>query len=219
MRYAQIDKLRQTYPVATMCRALDVSESGFHAWRNRLPSARAAAEVRLSAEIQAAHRRTRETYGPERLQAELADHGVTVGVHRIKRLRKVLGLHCRQRRKFVVATDSAHGLPLAPNLLNRDFAAATPNTAWVTDITYIETAEGWLNLAGVKDVFNGGWWAMRWPSTGDRLGHAGAVSRRGRQAASAGPHSSLGSRQPVLLPGVPGFAQAVWYAVLNEPQG
>lgn len=155
MKYAQIDQLRQEHPVSAMCRALDVSESGYHAWRKRPPSARAVAEERLSAEIQAAHRRTRETYGPERLQADLADHGVQVGVHRIKRLRKTLGLRCRQRRKFVVTTDSAHALPIAPNLLNRDFAAATPNKAWVTDITYIETAEGWLYLAGVKDVFNG----------------------------------------------------------------
>lgn len=89
------------------------------------------------------------------MQAELADHGVTVGVHRIKRLRKALGLHCRQRRKFVVTTDSAHRLPIAPNLLNRDFVALAPNKVWVTDIIYIETAEGWLYLAGVKDVFNG----------------------------------------------------------------
>lgn len=155
MKYAQIDQLRQEHPVSAMCRALDVSESGYHAWRKRPPSARAVAEERLSAEIQAAHRRTRETYGPERLQADLADHGVMVGVHRIKRLRKTLGLRCRQRRKFVVTTDSAHSLPIAPNLLNREFKAAAPNTAWLTDITYIETAEGWLYLAGVKDVFNG----------------------------------------------------------------
>lgn len=155
MKYAQIEQLRQEHPVSAMCRALDVSESGYHAWRKRPPSARAVAEERLSAEIQAAHRRTRETYGPERLQAELADHGVRVGVHRIKRLRRTLGLRCRQRRKFVVTTDSAHAFPIAPNLLNRGFAVAAPNKAWVTDITYIETAEGWLYLAGVKDVFNG----------------------------------------------------------------
>lgn len=155
MRYAQIESLRQEYPVATMCRAMDVSESGYHAWRSRPPSKRANDDVRLSAEIKAAHARSRETYGPERLQAELADHGVRIGVHRIKRLRKALDLRCRQRRKFVVTTDSAHALPIAPNLLNRDFKAAAPNTAWVTDITYIETAEGWLYLAGVKDVFNG----------------------------------------------------------------
>lgn len=138
-----------------MCRVLEVSESGYHAWRNRPPSARATEDAQLSAEIKAAHQRTRETYGPERLQADLADHGVVVGVHRIKRLRKALGVQCQQRRKFVVTTDSAHSLPIAPNLLNREFTVAAPNKAWVTDITYIETAEGWLYLAGVKDVFNG----------------------------------------------------------------
>lgn len=155
MRYAQIEGLRQAHPIAPMCRVLEVSESGYHAWRTRSPSARAIADARLSAEIKAAHQRTRETYGPERLQADLADHGVEVGVHRIKRLRKELGLACRQRRKFVVTTDSAHSLPIAPNLLNREFTVAAPNKAWVTDITYIETADGWLYLAGVKDVFNG----------------------------------------------------------------
>ncbi len=155
MRYAQIESLRQAHPIAPMCRVLDVSESGYHAWRNRPPSARAAEDARLSAEIKAAHQRTRETYGPERLQADLADHGVVVGVHRIKRLRKALGVRCRQRRKFVVTTDSAHALPIAPNLLNREFTVAAPSKAWVTDITYIETAEGWLYLAGVKDLFNG----------------------------------------------------------------
>lgn len=155
MKYAQIEALRPEHPVAPMCRVLDVSESGYHAWRQRPPSARAQDDERLSLEIKAAHQRTRETYGSERLQAELADHGITVGVHRIKRLRKAHGLRCRQRRKFVVTTDSAHDLPIAPNLLNRDFAVAAPNVAWVTDITYIPTDEGWLYLAGVKDVFNG----------------------------------------------------------------
>lgn len=155
MKYAQIEALRPEHPVAPMCRVLDVSESGYHAWRQRPPSARAQDDERLSLEIKAAHQRTRETYGPERLQVDLAKHGVTVGVNRIKRLRRAHGLRCRQRRKFVVTTDSAHDLPIAPNLLNRDFAVTAPNVAWVTDITYIPTDEGWLYLAGVKDVFNG----------------------------------------------------------------
>lgn len=155
MKYAQIEALRPEHPVAPMCRVLDVSESGYHAWRQRPPSARAQDDERLSLEIKAAHQRTRETYGPERLQVDLAEHGVTVGVNRIKRLRRAHGLRCRQRRKFVVTTDSAHDLPIAPNLLNRDFAVTAPNVAWVTDITYIPTDEGWLYLAGVKDVFNG----------------------------------------------------------------
>jgi putative transposase len=174
VKYAQIEALRPEHPVAPMCRVLDVSESGYHAWRQRPPAARAQDDERLSLEIKAAHQRTRETYGPERLQVDLAEHGVTVGVNRIKRLRRAHGLRCRQRRKFVVTTDSAHDLPLAPNLLNRDFAVTAPNVAWLTDITDIPTDEGWLSrcgfkyLAGVKDVFNGEGWAMPWPSTWPR---------------------------------------------------
>lgn len=155
MRYGQIEALRQHYPAAALCRLLGVSESGYHAWRKRPPSARARQEARLEMEIRAAHQRTRETCGPERLQAELSDHGVRVGIHRIKRIRKKLGLRCRQKRKFKATTDSKHALPVAPNLLERQFTVEAPNRAWVTDITYIATDEGWLYLAGVKDLFSG----------------------------------------------------------------
>ena len=155
MKYVQIESMRHSHPVSAMCRLLGVSESGFHAWRTRPMSARAAEEMRLEAHIKAAHQRTRETCGPERLQAELSDNGVEVGVHRIKRIRKKLGLRCKQKRKFKVTTDSKHSLPIAPNLLDRQFAVTAPNKAWVTDITYISTDEGWLYLAGVKDLFNG----------------------------------------------------------------
>lgn len=140
-----------------MCRVLDVSESGYHAWRKRPPSPRAQANARLEVEIKAAHERTRQTYGPERLQADLADNGIQVGVHRIKRIRQKLGLRCKQKRKFKATTDSKHHLPVAPNLLDRQFAVSAPNKAWVTDITYIATDEGWLYLAGIKDLFNGEW--------------------------------------------------------------
>lgn len=76
-------------------------------------------------------------------------------MHRIKRIRKKLGLRCKQKRKFKVTTDSKHSLPIAPNLLDRQFAVTAPSKAWVTDITYISTDEDWLYLAGVKDLFNG----------------------------------------------------------------
>jgi len=155
VRYGRIDELRQAYPIAAMCRVLNVSESGYHAWRKRPPSKRAQANARLEIEIKAAHERTRQTYGPERLQSDLADNGVQVGICRIKRIRKKLGLRCRQKRKFKATTDSKHRLPVAPNLLDRRFDVVAPNKAWVTDITYIDTDEGWLYLAGVKDLFNG----------------------------------------------------------------
>ncbi len=155
MKYGRIEELRQAYPIAAMCRVLGVSESGYHAWRKRPPSMRAQANARLEVEIKAAHERTRQTYGAERLQADLADNGVQAGISRIRRIRKKLGLRCRQKRKFKATTDSKHSLPVAPNLLDRQFGVAAPNKIWVTDITYIPTDEGWLYLAGVKDLFNG----------------------------------------------------------------
>lgn len=155
MKYSRIEELRHRHPVATMCRMLNVSESGYHAWRKRPPSVRTQENARLEVEIKAAHERTRETYGPERLQADLADNGIQVGIHRIKRMRKKLGLRCKQKRKFKATTDSNHALPVAPNQLDRQFTVAAPNKAWVTDITYIATDEGWLYLAGIKDLFNG----------------------------------------------------------------
>jgi transposase InsO family protein len=149
-----IKELRLTYPVPLLCELLDVSDSGYYAWRSRRPSRRAQEEARLEVEIKAAHKRTRQSYGPERLQKELKDHGITVGVSRIKRIRKKLGIRCRQKRKFKATTDSKHDLPVAENLLGQDFQVEGPNRVWVSDITYIPTDEGWLYLAGHKDLFS-----------------------------------------------------------------
>jgi putative transposase len=137
VKYDQIDGLRPQYPVAMLCRLLNVSEAGYYAWRRRPPSPRTQENARLAIEIRLAHERTRQTYGPERLQVELADHGIHAGVDRIKRIRREPGLRCRQKRKFRVTTDSRHNLPIAPNLLDRQFAVSAPNRAWVTDITYV----------------------------------------------------------------------------------
>lgn len=155
MRYDRIDAMRPEYPMAMLCRLLNVSEAGYYAWRRRPPSLRAQENARLSIEIQLAHERTRQTYRPERLQAELADYGVHAGVDRIIRIRRQLGLRCRQKRKFKVTTDSRHSLPTATSLLDRQFAVSAPNRVWVTDITYVATYEGWLYLAVIKDLFNG----------------------------------------------------------------
>jgi transposase InsO family protein len=138
-----------------MKRIMDVSASGFYSWLERPPSQQAQEEGRLEVEIRAAHKRTRQTYGAERLQHELAKQGVKVGICRIKRIRRKLGLRCKQKRKFKATTDSRHRLPVAENLLKQQFRAYEPNTVWVSDITYVPTDEGWLYLAGHKDLFNG----------------------------------------------------------------
>jgi transposase InsO family protein len=147
--------MRLRYSIPQMCRVLGVSPSGYYRWLKRKPSKRAREEGRLEVEIQAAHKRTRETFGPERLQHDLAGHGVKAGVCRIRRIRKKLGIRCKQKKKFKATTDSKHTLPVAENLLNQQFKAAAPNRIWVTDITYIATEEGWLYLAGHKDLFTG----------------------------------------------------------------
>ena len=134
---------------------LNVSPSGYYAWCKRPLSNHAQEEARLEVEIKAAHKRNRETAGPETLQDDLKEHGIKVGICRIRRIRKNLGISCKQIKKFKATTDSKHTLPVAGNVLNQKFEATTPNQIWVSDITYISTNEGWLYCAAHKDLFNG----------------------------------------------------------------
>jgi putative transposase len=145
--------LRLKYPVPLMSRMLDVSISGYYGWRDRPLSQHDREELRLELEIKAADRRTKQTYGAERLQCDLAEHGIRVGVCRIKRIRTKLGIRCKQKRMFKATTNSKHGLPVAENLLAQHFQAGEPNQVWVSDITYVPTDEGWLYLAGHKDLY------------------------------------------------------------------
>jgi transposase InsO family protein len=145
--------VRLEYPLGLLCRVFDVSRSGFYAAFERPPSQRAQDDERLKVAIKAAHVQARETYGPLRLQPELVAQGFDAGRDRIVRLRRELGLRCKQKRKFKATTNSSHSLPVAPNLLEQTFAPTRPNEAWVSDITYVATDEGWLYLAGIKDVF------------------------------------------------------------------
>jgi len=149
-----VRELRLHYALPFIRRVLQVSASGYYAWQDRPLAKRDREELRLELEIKAAHKRTRQTYGAERLQRDLADHGVRVGIYRIKRIRKKLGLYCKQKRKFKVTTDSRHSFSVADNLLDQQFQAYQPNRVWVSDITYVPTDEGWLYLAGHKDLFN-----------------------------------------------------------------
>lgn len=147
--------MRLKYPVPRMCRFFKVSASGYYKWLVNPPSKRTAEEGRLIAEIRAAHTRTRQTCGPERLQEDLAAHGIRVGICRIRRIRKKLGIRCKQVKKFKATTDSAHALPVAANLLEQKFEATAPSRVWVSDITYIPTNEGWLYCAAHKDLYSG----------------------------------------------------------------
>ncbi len=148
-----IKELRLHYPVPVLCEVLDVSESGYHAWGKRPPSRRQQEEARLEIEVLASHKRTRESYGTERLHDDLRNHGTEISRYRTRTIRTKLGIRCKQGKKFKVTTDSKHTHPVAENLLNQEFQATVPNQVWVTDITYIPTDEGWLYLAGHKDIF------------------------------------------------------------------
>jgi putative transposase len=146
-------QLRLKYPIPLLSRMLDVSASGYYAWRDRPLSQHDREELRLEVEIKAAHKRTKQTYGAERLQCDLAENGVRVGICRIKRIRTKLGIRCKQKRKFKATTYSNHGLPVAENILHQQFQSSEPNKVWLSDITYVATDEGWLYLAGHKDLF------------------------------------------------------------------
>jgi putative transposase len=146
--------MRLKYPIDKMCRILEVSRSGYYVWLNRKPSKREIETARLEVAIKAEHYARKERYGPSRLKTVLEEKGFKAGECRIRRIRKKLGLRCKQKRKYKATTDSKHNLPVYPNLLNQDFSASAPNEKWVSDITYISTDEGWLYLAGIVDVFH-----------------------------------------------------------------
>jgi len=145
---------RAAWKVATMCRVLGVSTSGFYAWLDRAPSARAQADARLSDQIQAIHRRSRATYGMPRVHAELAEQGVRVGGKRVARLMKAAGVQGASRRKWVSTTVRDANARPAPDLVQRHFGASAPDALWVADITYIPTWAGFLYLAVVLDAFS-----------------------------------------------------------------
>jgi len=148
-------EMRLNYPVPALSRMLKVSTSGYYAWEDRPLSKRARDEIRIELEIRAAHKRARQAHGAEKIQSDLAENGIRVGICRIKRIRRKHGLYCTQKRKFKATTNSRHNLPVAGNLLNQQFRVYEPNKVWVSDITYIPTDEGWLYLAGHKDLFHG----------------------------------------------------------------
>ena len=148
-----MEELRLKYPIPLMSQMLAVSGSGYYAWKDRPLSQYDREELRLELEIKAADKRTKQTYGAERLQHDLVKHGIHVGVCRVKRIRTKLGIRCKQKRRFKATTYSKHNLPVAENILNQQFQVKAPNKVWLSDITYVPTDEGWLYLAGHKDLF------------------------------------------------------------------
>jgi putative transposase len=152
VRFAFIAEEKAAFPVRLLCRTLQVSRAGFYAWQGRPPAPRARADDRLGLEIAAIHAESRQRYGSPRVHAELADRGCRTSRKRVARLMRARGLAARRRRRFRATTHSRHPFPVAPNVLARQFDRPQPDRAWVTDITYIPTREGWLYLAVLLDL-------------------------------------------------------------------
>lgn len=142
------------FPVAFMCRVLDVSRSAFYAWLNREPSDRDREDRELTEKIKVIHTQSRGTYGSPRIHDALQEQGVAVSRKRVARLMADAGIIGEPLKPFKKTTDSDHDEPIAPNLLNRQFEVSEPNQVWVGDITYIRTWEGWVYLAVVIDLFS-----------------------------------------------------------------
>ena len=154
MKYQLVDAEKATYPVSVLCEVLGISTSGFYAWKKRPAPKRAAEDARLAAEVAGAHKRSHGIYGSPRVHRVLRDRGLHVGRKRVERLMRQNGLQGLRKRRFVATTDSRHDHPIAPNVLERRFETEAPNQAWVGDVTYIRTREGWLYLAVLLDLFS-----------------------------------------------------------------
>jgi putative transposase len=183
-----------------MCRVLGVSRSGFYAWRSRKPSAAETRREELTAEARQIHDEVKGRYGSPRIHAELVAKGHECCVNFVAKLMRGAGIAARTKRKFRQTTDSNHSMPVAENVLGRQFDPEEPNASWVADITYIPTREGWLYLAAVEDLFSrmvvG--WSMDQTMTSrlvvDALEMALARRREGSSAPDLVAHSDRGSQ-------------------------
>jgi putative transposase len=155
MKYQFVVEHQHEYPITRMCEVLEVSVSGYYAWCRRPVSTHQREDAKLAAEIQTIFLENRQVYGSPRIHAALQTHGVRCGRKRVVRLMQALGLQAKpHKRRKPTTTTSDPTAHFAPNRLGRDFTATRPNTKWVTDITAIPTAEGWLYLAVVLDLFS-----------------------------------------------------------------
>ncbi len=154
MRFAAIDNHRDEFSLEPMCRALQVSSSGYHSWRRRPLSERRKDELRLIDSIEMIHQRSKQTYGSPRIHAVLTRDGETCSKDRVARLMRKHCIRAKTKKKFKATTKSKHKFPVAENLLDRNFSPEKPNQAWAGDITYLWTREGWLYLAVIIDLFS-----------------------------------------------------------------
>lgn len=155
MKYAFMAAHEKEFSLKRMCRVLGVGRSGYYAWRGRPQSLREQENETLLTEIRLAHQASRKTYGSPRIHAYLRHKGILCGRNRVARLMKLDKIRAKKvPKRRPVTTQQRPGAKTAPNLLNREFSACAPNRKWVSDFTYIDTAEGWLYLAGIVDLYS-----------------------------------------------------------------
>ncbi len=154
MRFAFISAEKASFPVAALCRLLGVTRQGYYAWASRTQSESTAQELALHERMRRIHTESKRTYGSPRVYKQLQAEGVSCGKHRVERSMRALGIQGRPTRRFRITTVADAHYKHAPNTLGRDFSAKKPNERWVTDITYIQTAEGWCYLAAILDLFS-----------------------------------------------------------------
>jgi putative transposase len=152
MRFRFIDEHRDEFPITLMCKVLEVSSSGYYAWRKRPPSKREMANQALYEKIRIVYEESDKNYGSPRIHRTLNRQGVACSENRVARLMRLRGLKAKQSKRFKTTTRRNKKHPVAPNLLRRDFETDRPNQKWLTDITYISTGEGWLYLVAVLDL-------------------------------------------------------------------
>jgi hypothetical protein len=187
MRFRFIEDRRADYPVRIMCDVLGVSPAGYYAWRSRPESRRSTENLALLDDIKRVHHDNHECYGSPRIHRELKAEGHGTSRGRVERLMRRYGVRAiLARPRWFRTTDSQHDLPIAPNLLDRNFTAAAPNRIWPADITYVETGEGWLHLSTVMDLYSRrivGWamqrpYAHRTAARSTANGHLSPAARR-----------------------------------------
>lgn len=154
MKYAFIHEHRSTFRITKMCDVLQVSRSGYYAWRDRPPSLRAIRRAERLEQIRTIFAHSHERYGSPKITAVLRQRGERITQKAVARLMRAAGLRSRVVKKYKATTNSHHAHPVAENLLNRQFVAERPHQVWMTDITYIATDEGWLYLASVEDLYS-----------------------------------------------------------------
>lgn len=154
MKYAWINQHESEFSVKSMCQFMSVSRSAYYAWQVRPQTATEKDDVKLVEDIKSLFNKSRKNYGTRRLKEALIKQDRQISRRRIGRLMNAAGLACKTKRKFKATTNSKHNLPIAPNRLDRQFTVAQPNQAYVGDITYIHTQEGWLYLAVVIDLYS-----------------------------------------------------------------